>query len=445
MPAARAAVALAAGLALADVSVVVLALPPILSELDASVDGVAAVIGVYTLTLALTLPVAARWGRDDVPRLGSAGMLVFAAACAGCGLAPSLGLLIVLRGAQGIAAAAIEPQPASGGGTLNGSALLCLGLLSAALTGVLFLLVLLLVSGWALSPLAAAAVVSVLPVAAFLGTRVPGDDSQRAIAGCALVGVGVLSLAPLTVESVAMTIAPQISAGVGMGMALPALAGGLLPERGAVDAARLLAVRHLGISLALLILAPIAAAQLDGAAERVREAGTALILDAELPPDEKLGLAEVATGDLDAIAPRDGLGDSLAEARREVDGGDLEKYDALATRADETLVTAVSEAFRPAFLVCGALALLAACGLLASSRVRLGGTALACCAVAGVLSAAQVGIAAAVKPDPVVIANPCEDRDLPGTGGLGGLLQDASLVLLDSAACRLPSCARPSS
>ena len=50
-------------------------------------------------------------------------------------------------------------------GRVFGGRELALGLLAAALTGVLFLLVLLLISGWALSPLAAAAVVSILPAA----------------------------------------------------------------------------------------------------------------------------------------------------------------------------------------------------------------------------------------------------------------------------------------
>jgi hypothetical protein len=39
----------------------------------------------------------------------------------------------------------------------------------------------------------------------------------------------------------------------------------------------------------------------------------------------------------------------------------------------------------------------------------------------------------------VVIANPCEERDLPGTGGIGGVLQDAALIALDRAACRFGS------
>ena len=47
-------------LALADTAIVVLALPPILRELDTDVAGVAAVLGVYAVVLALALP-AAEW------------------------------------------------------------------------------------------------------------------------------------------------------------------------------------------------------------------------------------------------------------------------------------------------------------------------------------------------------------------------------------------------
>ncbi|MGH2948468.1 MAG: hypothetical protein ACRDPC_19785, partial [Solirubrobacteraceae bacterium] len=57
--------ALAVALALADASIVTLALPPILGELDVSVEGVAAVLGSYTLALALALPAAA-WLRRRV-------------------------------------------------------------------------------------------------------------------------------------------------------------------------------------------------------------------------------------------------------------------------------------------------------------------------------------------------------------------------------------------
>ena len=50
----------AAFLALADTAIVALALPPILRELDTDVAGVAAVLGVYAVVLAVALPVAER-------------------------------------------------------------------------------------------------------------------------------------------------------------------------------------------------------------------------------------------------------------------------------------------------------------------------------------------------------------------------------------------------
>ena len=39
----------------------------------------------------------------------------------------------------------------------------------------------------------------------------------------------------------------------------------------------------------------------------------------------------------------------------------------------------------------------------------------------------------------MVIADPCEDRALPDTGGITGFLQDRALDLLDGAACRFGS------
>ena len=74
----RALVAVAAGLALADASIVALALPPILVEMDTTITGVAAVIGVYALVLALSIWPAAHvrvgpWGFAAV-RAGLAGL-----------------------------------------------------------------------------------------------------------------------------------------------------------------------------------------------------------------------------------------------------------------------------------------------------------------------------------------------------------------------------------
>jgi hypothetical protein len=55
------------------------------------------------------------------------------------------------------------------------------------------------------------------------------------------------------------------------------------------------------------------------------------------------------------------------------------------------------------------------------------------------LAATQAAAATAAEPDPVVIANPCDSRDLPGTGGVEGLVQDVALRALDRAACEFGS------
>src|SRR5829696_2659946 len=319
-PVKRALIAIAVGLALADAAVVILALPPLLVELDTTVEGVAAVIAVYTGVLAVALPVsAALHGRGT----GAAGALLFAAASIGCASSNSLELLLVMRalqavGASALLAAAFDALDGGGAGrrlwvgaavagTAAGPALggalteafdwraifvaqapiglaavpallatpmatvrehlprpprdvlaaLALALLSGALTALLFLLVLLLISGWSVEPLAAAAALSVLPMAALAGSFIRGPAGTRAVAGCLLVAGGIACLALLAQASALWTIAPQLLAGTGIGMAFPALAGELLPERTRGQAAALLSLRHAGITLTLVALAPV--------------------------------------------------------------------------------------------------------------------------------------------------------------------------------------------
>ena len=131
---------------------------------------------------------------------------------------------------------------------------------------------------------------TVIPAGALLGSRIGGDARARAAAGCALVGAGVLALAFLPDAHLLWTVAPQAAAGLGMGLALPALGGELLPERDPQDAARLLVLRHGGIALALVVLAPIVSSNLDDrdrarqGARRRRRARRAAGADREAAP-----------------------------------------------------------------------------------------------------------------------------------------------------------------
>ena len=91
-----------------------------------------------------------------------------------------------------------------------------------------------------------------------------------------------------------------------MGLALPALGGELLPERNAREAANLLSARHIGIFVALAILAPITANRLDNATREARTQGVALVLDAKIPPTKKLQLAPTLLGSVDESEPGPG-------------------------------------------------------------------------------------------------------------------------------------------
>jgi hypothetical protein len=344
------------------------------------------------------------------------------------------GAVAVLAGPAPPAVAAAEEEPAE---RLPPRPALALGLVSAALTAVLFLLVLLLVAGWNVSPLKAALTVTVIPLGALVGARLGGEQTVRAAAGCALVGGGVLALAWLPGASVWWTVPPQALAGVGMGLALTALAGGLLPERTPRDAARLLAIRHAGIALILAIAAPIAAHQLNVATQKARERGVALVLDASLPPLDKIRLAPALLNGVQSDQPRSGLHRAVAAERGRFSGDDLKTYDKLGQRADDTLVTAVGDAFRSSFLIAGAAGFLAAVLLLVGIR-------LAAVAAAGALAIATPALYgvlyAAIAPTPPAILDPCTaKRETPEASGLTGALQQQALTLLDRAACRYGS------
>ena len=315
---------------------------------------------------------------------------------------------------------------------------LALGLVSAALSAVLFLLVLLLVAGWSISPLGAAATVSVIPIGALGGTRVRGDARVRASVGSALIAGGVLAIAWLPNANVVWTLVPQALAGFGMGMALTALAGELLPERTSHDAARTLAVRHAGIAVALIALAPVVAHQLDAATQHAREQGVSLVLDARLSPQQKLALAPALLKGVEEQDPRDGLTRAVASERKRFSGADLTEFDRLGARADETLVAGVADSFRGAFLITGALGLLAALVVAPwPPPRRSAGALLAGAALAVGTPAVFALLHEELAPKPVPILDSCTaKRKLPQTGGLGGFIQDQALRLLDTTACR---------
>jgi predicted MFS family arabinose efflux permease len=505
-------VAAAAAAALADGSIVTLALPTLLQELHTTVQGVAAVLIVYCAALAATLPLA-RWlahliGVRDV---GIAGLVLFGGASLACAAAPSLPALLVFRTAQAVGAAgallfafrllsppARRERSSSGRlwrmsavfGTAAGPALggaltqafswqaiflaqapvvlaaaglslrlpafpasvsnqtdpqpapavrgpriaaLALGLVSAALSAVLFLLVILLVSGGGLSPLHAALELSILPGAAILAARLRGPATLHAELGCLAVGAALLMLAFLPRPTLWWLLIPEILAGSGMGLALPALAGELLPERTAAQAGGLLSIRFGGIAFTLLALAPLISSQLYAATQRGRLQGVAALVASPLSPTTKLSIAPQLADAMNGQDARRALARTLARSGADLDATDHRALLVLGRQGDSIIFTVVSDGLRDGFLIAGGLGLLAALLIRPSRRGRA--TATAAAAASLVLAGTYVLVAQSDRPALPATGAPCRAAGLPSGSGITGFLQDAVLTVADHVAC----------
>jgi hypothetical protein len=311
--------------------------------------------------------------------------------------------------------------------------MLVLGLVSGALTALLFGLVLLLVVGWAMRPLSAALAVTLVPIAALVGFLVHGHAETRVVAGCALIGGGIGALAFLPSNDIGWLVVPECVAGLGMGLALAPLIEHVLPERTPESRAANLAVRHLGITFALVALAPVISHDLNAATERAKLRTVAVVLDAPIGPAEKLRIAPLLVASVHSNRPLAAVRSDAPRARGQVAPEDRPRFDAMFDRVETVFVAAAADAFHRVFLIAAALAFLAALLLvLDARRVALAAIAGAC-AVIGAQALADHFAA----PRTVAIADPCRSRKLPHTGGLGGAVQVMALRALDATACRL--------
>src|SRR6478752_3533145 len=100
--------AIAVATVLADSSVVVLALPDLLSSFDVSIERVAWVITAFNLALALAaVPAAYLAVRAGAARVAAGGLACFAAASAVCASAGSFDVLLAARCFQAVSGAAV--------------------------------------------------------------------------------------------------------------------------------------------------------------------------------------------------------------------------------------------------------------------------------------------------------------------------------------------------
>jgi MFS family permease len=240
---------------------------------------------------------------------------------------------------------------------------LALALVSAALAAALFLVVLLLIEGWLLSPIAAAAAVTITPICALAAAPLAGrveSATARAAAGTILIAGGLAGLALLPDASVALTLPPQALVGAGLALTLSALTEAALAGRSpqAIHGGWTIAARHAGVVAGLLVLTPVFTADLDTERVHAEQAGVAALLDADTDPSSKLTLA---TRIADEIAAQ---GDKVPNVRPAFeplpeDPGERAATLSLRDAIEDEIDSAATHAFTASFLIAAGFALLA--------------------------------------------------------------------------------------
>jgi hypothetical protein len=169
----------------------------------------------------------------------------------------------------------------------------CLGLLFGALVGALFLAVLLVISVWDYSPIAGAGIVSALPLAALLVRPLTLSGPIAVCGGAALLAIGLVGLALLPSASVGFMIWSLALCGAGLGLAVPVLSNAALDQGAGLTRSGTLTVgaRHVGLVLALALIAPLLASKVPDAGDKALLRGTAVLLDAPIGLDKKVPVA----------------------------------------------------------------------------------------------------------------------------------------------------------
>ena len=425
----RALLALGVGLALADSSIVTLALPEILGDFDVAITSVAWVLTSFNLVLAVAAVPAAYVARRRPRGSFTVGVVIFACASLACGLAPSFEVLVGARGVQALGAALIVAAaldllaqlrggdeaalrdwvaagvfgaalgPAIGGvltqllgwesiflvqvpialallvaargvvaqpvarpgGRPSIAANAALLLVAGGLVAALFLVVLLLVDGWGMSPAAAGLVVTVMPLTAIVAGRFRPRSVgvvQGVACGVVLLAGGLSALALMPRAGWGWTIPPQLLVGAGLGLTVAGLTDLALRGRPdqVVHGGWTIAARHAGVVLGLLLLAPVLTTALDENREEAIRAGAAVVLDSEIPPLDKLGVAQDVLDEVDRSSE---VGE-LPDVERAFEGRpDDDEWRALIEGLQEQLDRAVTSAFSGPFLLAAALTLCA--------------------------------------------------------------------------------------
>ena len=178
-------------------------------------------------------------------------------------------------------------------------------------------------------------------------------------AGAALLAVGLVGLALLPSASVWLLVWALLLCGAGLGLALPPLSDASLVGGANETRSGTLTVcaRHVGLVLALAVIAPLLASKVPAAGDKALLRGTAVLLDAPVGLDKKVPVAL----DLRKAFERANEGETpdLAES---FDKHGARHDSALAAARDDLLgaiEATITRASRSAFFVCAGFAALA--------------------------------------------------------------------------------------
>ncbi len=244
-----------------------------------------------------------------------------------------------------------------------------LGLVYGALVGALFLSVLLVITVWTTEPALGALIVSALPLAVLavrpLAKALPVRTA--AMGGAGLLAGGLVALALLPRISDALVALALAFCGAGLGLAVPALTGEALDPDGRATRSALITVgsRHLGLVLALALVAPLLSETLSGSDDKALRAGAQTVLEGNVSLRQKVPIALDLRDALDEA--KQGEVPDLAQP---FDDRGAATDDDLATLRDDlitTLESVVTRGFRSSFFLSALFALAA---ILPATRLR---------------------------------------------------------------------------
>ncbi len=258
-----------------------------------------------------------------------------------------------------------EQQRADRDGLSPTLANVSLALLSAALIGALFLSTVLLINVWTLSPLGAAAALSLIPIATAITGHLVASRSLRltAAVGSLVLAAGLVVLALITHHELFPALVALALCGTGLGLAFPSLTTVALETHGPLvaRAARTVAAREGGLVLGLVLLTPILVNQLKGIQNQATPPITAVVTAAPVSLGTKLDLAG-ALESAAAKAPQSqlpDLGPPFAHAAAAASASTRATLATLETQVEAIVVRAATHAFRRPLLICALLSVLA--------------------------------------------------------------------------------------